>query len=60
MEIVFGAITVQMSLLHQGQTKVDYLLDPNVYGKFEDPYLKDKVNPHATDFTVNGEQVKFL
>ena len=32
-------------------------MDANVYGKFEDPYLKDKVNPHATDFTTDGKHV---
>jgi len=41
-----------------GKTTIDYTVDANLYGKFEDPYLQNKVNPHMVDLTTNGQKVE--
>ena len=50
---------------YENQTKVDYVLDANKYGTYEDPYIKNRrsyenrTNPHAVDFTRNGTHVGY-
>lgn len=41
------------------QTSGKYIVDPNVYGKYTDPYLHDTPNPHMVDFTTDGKTVGF-
>ena len=45
---------------YKGKTKVEYVLDANKYGTFEDPYLKGRVNPHAVNFSETGKHVSHL
>ena len=37
---------------------MEYTLDANIYGKYDDPYLKDEVNPFLIDMTTTGEHVQ--
>ncbi|XP_066912681.1 uncharacterized protein [Clytia hemisphaerica] len=39
------------------QRQVDIIMDANLYGKFEDPYLEGRTNPHMVDMTINGQTV---
>ena len=41
----------------ENQIKVDYVLDANKYGTYEHPFLKNRKNPHAIDFTTDGKHV---
>ena len=41
-----------------GKTTIDYTVDANLYGRYEDPYLKNKTNPHMLDLTTDGKKVE--
>ena len=39
-------------------TSVEYKVQPNAYGLYTDPYLKDKDNPNKVILTNDGQVVK--
>lgn len=41
-----------------GKHVINFYVDPNLYGKYTDPYLKNKKNPHMMDLTKNGKVVQ--
>jgi len=43
---------------YPGKHVVSYVGDSNVYGKYTDAYLINRVNPHMMDLTLDGKVVK--